>query len=162
MDKNTKVSDGVNVHKKMGLEENDPVKLRQHIAWLNQELELAHRRGVTPLRIAPAKVSRTSHLRFNVGGHKGSIQVTIFDDGQPGEVKISVLDNRPIVHDLIDSLGIMLSLALQYGVPTEVIFKVFARRGPNSGIVEHLFKRLEHEVKIISDSRIESLPAKPR
>jgi len=54
---------------------------------------------------------------FSVGGHEGYLMVGLYEDGQPGEVFIRVAKAGSTIAGLMDSFGIAVSLALQYGVP---------------------------------------------
>lgn len=63
--------------------------------------------------------------KFSIGGHEGYIHVGLFEDGQPGEVFIKMAKEGSSLSGLADSLGISLSMNLQYGVPLEVLVEKF-------------------------------------
>jgi len=63
--------------------------------------------------------------KFNVNGHKGYMTVGLFDDGQPGELFIEIAKEGSTVGGLCDSVGILTSMALQYGVPLESLIRKF-------------------------------------
>jgi ribonucleoside-diphosphate reductase alpha chain len=64
--------------------------------------------------------------KFNIGGTKGYLTVGQFDDGAPGEVFIQMAKAGSTINGLMDSVGTLLSLCLQYGVPLETLVKKFA------------------------------------
>ena len=70
----------------------------------------------------PDDVDAKRH-RFEIGGQKGYIKVGLYDDGSPGEVFLTI--NRPgsTVRGLTDTIGVVISIALQYGVPLKAIIR---------------------------------------
>jgi ribonucleoside-diphosphate reductase alpha chain len=54
-----------------------------------------------------------------VSGQKGYITVGMFADGRPGEVFIRMAKEGSTVGGLMDTVGILTSMALQHGVPLE-------------------------------------------
>jgi len=63
--------------------------------------------------------------KFSIGGTKGYLTVGQFDDGQPGEVFIQMAKAGSTVNGLMDTVGTLLSLCLQYGVPLDTLVKKF-------------------------------------
>lgn len=63
--------------------------------------------------------------KFNICGHEGYITVGLFDDGRPGELFIKMAKEGSTLSGLMDSVGILTSLALQYGVPVEALARKF-------------------------------------
>jgi ribonucleoside-diphosphate reductase alpha chain len=64
--------------------------------------------------------------KFNVGGHEGYINVGLYPDGRPGEVFITMAKEGSTVGGLMDSFGTAISIALQYGVPLDVLVYKFS------------------------------------
>lgn len=64
--------------------------------------------------------------RFTLGGTEGILTVGQFDDGSPGEVFIQMSKAGSTINGLMDSIGTLLSLCLQYGVPLEILVKKFS------------------------------------
>lgn len=153
---------------KSALEENDPEKLRQRIGLLETELRSAHKRGVTPLRMRSSKKSHTVHGRIDVPYRKkilvGLMEIEIYDDDMPGEIKIMMEDGPPFIKDLIEAFGVLMTTAFQYGVPLEVILTRFARRHRHDkdGIVGIIAQRLQHEVDVIELSKKEPQSLQPK
>jgi len=64
--------------------------------------------------------------KFSVGGHEGYITVGLYEDGQPGEIFITMAKEGSTVSGLMDSFATAISLALQYGVPLKVLCDKFS------------------------------------
>lgn len=94
--------------------------------------------------------------RFRVGDAKGYITVGLFDDGSPGEIFITMAKEGSTLSGMTDSFAIMLSLALQYGIPLKDLVRKFRHvrfepDGPTdekkiptaSSIIDYLFHWME-------------------
>jgi len=55
--------------------------------------------------------------KFSVVGHEGYLTVGLYEDGQPGELFITMAKEGSTVGGLMDVIGTCVSMALQYGVP---------------------------------------------
>jgi len=55
--------------------------------------------------------------KFSVQGHEGYLTVGLYEDGQPGELFITMAKEGSTVGGLMDVIGTCTSMALQYGVP---------------------------------------------
>ena len=64
--------------------------------------------------------------KFSVGGHEGYITVGFYEDGSPGEVFLRMSKEGTVVSGLIDSIAVLTSIALQYGVPLESLVNKFS------------------------------------
>ena len=65
--------------------------------------------------------------KFCVGQHEGYITVGLYDDHRPGELFLTMAKEGSTVGGLMDTVGILTSLALQYGVPVETLARKFER-----------------------------------
>ena len=63
--------------------------------------------------------------KFSIAGHDGYITVGMYEDGLPGEIFIVMAKEGSIVSGLMDAFATAISLALQYGVPLEVLVRKF-------------------------------------
>ncbi len=96
--------------------------------------------------IAPPKANRrrladtrrsVTH-KFNVAGHEGYLTVGLYDDGQPGELFITMSKEGSTIGGLMDSLGTATSVSLQYGVPiSSLVAKFSHQRFEPAGITEN-------------------------
>lgn len=64
--------------------------------------------------------------KFNIAGHEGYLSVGLYPDGRPGEVFITMAKEGSTIGGLMDSFGTATSIALQYGVPLEVLVHKFS------------------------------------
>ncbi|HKS91732.1 MAG TPA: hypothetical protein VJQ83_07370, partial [Tepidiformaceae bacterium] len=72
--------------------------------------------------------------KFRVGEQEGYMTVGMFDDGTPGEVFINVNKQGSTVSGLMDTVAMLTSYALQYGVPiSELASKLRNTRFEPSG-----------------------------
>jgi ribonucleoside-diphosphate reductase alpha chain len=63
--------------------------------------------------------------KFSISGHEGYVTVGLYEDGQPGEVFIKMAKQGSTISGLVDTIAILTSLALQYGVPVESLARKF-------------------------------------
>jgi ribonucleoside-diphosphate reductase alpha chain len=63
--------------------------------------------------------------KFNVAGHEGYLTVGLFEDHSPGELFITMAKEGSTVGGLMDTIGTLTSLSLQYGVPLDVMTRKF-------------------------------------
>ena len=102
----------------------------------------------------PATRKSITH-KFSIDGHEGYIITGLFEDGSPGEVFIKMAKEGSTIGGLMDTIGILTSLALQYGVSVEKLVAKFehtsfqpagftkhAEIGPASSIVDYIFRWL--------------------
>ena len=61
-----------------------------------------------------------------MGQHEGYLTVGLYEDGQPGEIFITMAKEGSTVSGLMDSFATAVSLALQYGVPLKVLCDKFS------------------------------------
>jgi ribonucleoside-diphosphate reductase alpha chain len=95
---------------------------------LELEDELREMRGKIdkPLRHRMPDTRMSLTHRFEIAGHEGYITVGLYEDGQPGELFITMSKEGSTIGGLMDTVGTLTSIALQYGVPLESLVKKFA------------------------------------
>ncbi len=85
--------------------------------------------------VAPAPQPVRRHLpadrqalchKFDVAGHEGYLHVGFYEDGAPGEIFIKMAKEGSTISGLMDTIGVLTSMALQYGVPLEVLVNKFS------------------------------------
>lgn len=69
---------------------------------------------------------RSLRHKFDIAGHEGYIHVGLYDDGSPGELFIKIAKEGSTIAGLMDTIGILTSMALQYGVPLDVLVSKFS------------------------------------
>jgi ribonucleoside-diphosphate reductase alpha chain len=117
--------------------------------------ELLKKHGGPVRRKLPDERQAITH-KFRVGEQEGYMTVGLFDDGTPGEVFINVNKQGSTVSGLMDTVAMLTSYSLQYGVPLgELASKLknsrFEPSGPTSNkqiplatsIVDYVFRWLE-------------------
>jgi ribonucleoside-diphosphate reductase alpha chain len=76
--------------------------------------------------------------KFSIAGHDGYLTVGHYEDGTPGEIWLKMAKEGSTISGLMDSLAIMTSLALQYGVPLKALVDKFSHtRFEPSGFTEN-------------------------
>jgi len=99
--------------------QNRIVELEQELATLRNQLD-------QPVRHRMPDTRNSMTHRFEIAGHEGYITVGLYEDGQPGELFITMSKEGSTIGGLMDTVGTLTSIALQYGVPLESLVKKFA------------------------------------
>ncbi len=79
-----------------------------------------------PQRVRLPQTRSSITHKFDVAGHEGYLTVGLYEDGQPGELFITMAKEGSTVGGLMDSFGTCVSLALQYGVPLSSLVAKFS------------------------------------
>ena len=95
---------------------------------------------------------------FSIAGQEGYLTVGVYEDGLPGEIFITMAKQGSTISGLMDSFATAVSLALQYGVPLEVLCSKFThvrfepsgwsgnpKIGYAKSIVDYVFRWLERK-----------------
>lgn len=104
------------------------------------ETEIAKLRiqAVQPLRRRLPETRTAVTHKFEIAGHEGYLTVGLFEDNAPGELFITMAKEGSTIGGLMDAIGTLTSMALQYGVPLEALVKKFAhQRFEPSGFTKH-------------------------
>lgn len=122
-------------------------------------------------RHLPATRRSLTH-KFSVGGHEGYITVGLYDDGKPGELFITMAKEGSTIGGLMDTIGTLTSMSLQYGVPLDAIVNKFTHMRfepsgwtgnpdiPNAkSVVDYIFRWMGME--FIAGYREENAPKRP-
>ncbi len=64
--------------------------------------------------------------KFSIAGHDGYLTVGLYEDGTPGEVFLKMSKEGSTVSGLMDTIAVMTSLSLQYGVPLSAMVNKFS------------------------------------
>ena len=107
-------------------QEADSFKAR--IAELEEEVGKLRARIGSPARHRLPDTRKAITHKFDIAGHEGYITVGLFDDGAPGELFITMAKEGSTIGGLMDTIGTLVSLSLQYGVPLETLVKKFAHQ----------------------------------
>ncbi len=80
---------------------------------------------IKPVRRKLPAMRNSVTNKFSVAGHEGYLTVGKYDDGTPGELFITMSKEGSTIKGLMDAIGILTSMSLQYGVPVEALVKKF-------------------------------------
>jgi ribonucleoside-diphosphate reductase alpha chain len=106
--------------------EGEPAGVESRILELEQELATLRRQIDQPVRHRMPDTRTSLTHKFEIAGHEGYITVGLYEDGQPGELFITMSKEGSTIGGLMDTVGTLTSIALQYGVPLESLVKKFA------------------------------------
>lgn len=74
-------------------------------------------------KLPATRASRTH--KFRVGDTEGYLTVGLYPDGRPAELFVKVAKHGTMVSGLLDTIAVLTSIALQHGVPLELLVKKF-------------------------------------
>ena len=83
-------------------------------------------RDSRPLRHKLPDERRSITHKFDIAGHEGYITAGMYEDGQPGEIFITMSKEGSTISGLMDSFATAISMAMQYGVPLRVLVDKFS------------------------------------
>ncbi len=66
--------------------------------------------------------------KFSINNQEGYLTVGLYEDGAPGEIFIRMAKTGSTMGGLLDSFALVTSLALQYGVPLDVLISKFSQQ----------------------------------
>ena len=123
-------------------------------------------------RRLPDQRNSVTH-KFDVGDQEGYVTVGLYDDGSPGEVFVTISKEGSTIRGLMDSVAVLTSLALQYGVPLEDLARKFEgtrfepygfTNNPDvpqaTSLVDYIFRWLEQ--RFGEGKRVQARPAARR
>ncbi len=111
----SKLSQPLNVQKKKDEEKTEEVATAA----------VATTTGFVPKRRRLPDERRAITHKFNVAGHEGYLTLGFFEDGQLGEIFITMNKTGSMIAGLMDAYATSMSIALQYGVPTATWVRKF-------------------------------------
>ena len=80
---------------------------------------------VMPERKRMPQTRRAMTHKFEIGGHEGYLTVGLFDNGEPGELFLSMHKQGSTIRGILDAWATSVSMNLQYGIPVTEFFKKF-------------------------------------
>ncbi len=119
LDDGTSSTEAINVNELKAENLRLQDELNKLVEQANNQEKFVRRR-----RLSDERASLTH--KFSISGHEGYITVGCYDDGQPGEIFITMSKEGSVVSGLMDSFATSISLCLQYGVPLQVLVDKFA------------------------------------
>ncbi len=126
---NTKrTNEGVDAKTEIQAQEAHVKELETQIAELNLDVEHLRAEAGKPLRRRLPETRTALTHKFDIAGHEGYLTVGLFEDSRPGELFVTMAKEGSTIGGLMDSIGALTSMALQYGVPLEALLKKFAHQ----------------------------------
>jgi len=106
----------------------DAAAFETRIQELEAEIGKLRQQAGQPLRRRLPETRTAVTHKFDIAGHEGYLTVGLFEDGHPGELFITMAKEGSTIGGLMDGIGTLTSMALQYGVPLEALAKKFAHQ----------------------------------
>ncbi len=106
----------------------DSLSLENRIKQLESEVLQLREDSGKPLRRRLSDTRSAVTHKFDIAGHEGYLTVGLFEDSQPGELFVTMAKEGSTIGGLMDGIGTLTSMALQYGVPLEALVKKFAHQ----------------------------------
>ena len=90
--------------------------------------------------------------KFDIAGHEGYITVGLYEDGQPGELFLTMAKEGSTISGFADAFAQAISYALQYGVPLQDLVDKFSHvRFEPSGMTKkrrHPFRQVDRRLHL--------------
>jgi ribonucleoside-diphosphate reductase alpha chain len=102
--------------------------LESRIKELDAEVARLRADSGKPLRRRLSDTRTAVTHKFDIAGHEGYLTVGLFDDGHPGELFVTMAKEGSTIGGLMDTIGTLTSMSLQYGVPLETLLRKFAHQ----------------------------------
>ncbi len=106
----------------------DSSVFEKRVKELETEVAKLRSEAGKPLRRRLSDTRQSLTHRFDIAGHEGYLTVGQYEDGQPGELFITMAKEGSTIGGLMDTIGTLTSMALQYGVPLETLLRKFAHQ----------------------------------
>ncbi|MBI5384732.1 MAG: vitamin B12-dependent ribonucleotide reductase [Verrucomicrobia bacterium] len=106
----------------------DVAPLEARLQELDKEVAGLREQVGKPLRRRMPETRTAITHKFNIANHEGYLTVGLFDDGQPGELFITMAKEGSTIGGLMDTVATLTSIALQYGVPLESLVRKFSHQ----------------------------------
>jgi ribonucleoside-diphosphate reductase alpha chain len=122
----TSSSNGTGILAELEAELAEKTELEGRIVELEGEISTLREKVNQPLRNRLPETRVALNHKFDIAGHEGYLTVGLFENGQPGELFITMAKEGSTIGGLMDTIGTLTSIALQYGVPLTALVKKFA------------------------------------
>lgn len=106
--------------------EGSPLEVR--LKELDNEVTALRAEAGKPLRRRLSDTRTAITHKFDIAGHEGYLTVGLFEDGRPGELFVTMAKEGSTIGGLMDAIGTLTSMALQYGVPLDALVRKFAHQ----------------------------------
>jgi ribonucleoside-diphosphate reductase alpha chain len=139
--------DGSKRSQPLNTRKGESKSLHKQIEELEAELHAAKELVGQPVRRRMPETRSAITHKFEIAGHEGYLTVGLFDDGQPGELFITMAKEGSTIGGLMDTIAALVSLSLQYGVPLADLIRKFAhQRFEPSGYTKNAHIRMAKSI----------------
>lgn len=107
---------------------NEGSSLEVRLKELDNEVTALRAEAGKPLRRRLSDTRTAITHKFDIAGHEGYLTVGLFEDGRPGELFVTMAKEGSTIGGLMDAIGTLTSMALQYGVPLDALVRKFAHQ----------------------------------
>lgn len=107
---------------------NEGSSLEVRLKELDTEVNALRAEAGKPLRRRLSDTRTAITHKFDIAGHEGYLTVGLFEDGRPGELFVTMAKEGSTIGGLMDAIGTLTSMALQYGVPLDALVRKFAHQ----------------------------------
>jgi ribonucleoside-diphosphate reductase alpha chain len=108
-----------------GSKKTQPLSTKKDASAATPEKAILETIPAQPVRRKLSDERASVTHKFSVGGHEGYITVGMYDDGNPGEIFVTMSKEGSTISGLMDGFATAISLALQYGVPLSTLVDKF-------------------------------------
>ena len=124
----TKKADAAPAEEGVSAGARELAELRDKISETEQAMtQLRVQLGKPARRRLPETRTAITH-KFDIAGHEGYLTVGLFENGQPGELFITMAKEGSTIGGLMDCIATLTSISLQFGVPLEALVRKFAHQ----------------------------------
>ena len=102
------------------------VALETRLLELESEIRKLRSDSGKPLRRRLTDTRSALTHKFDIAGHEGYITVGLYEDGQPGELFLTMAKEGSTISGFADAFAQAISYALQYGVPLQALVDKFS------------------------------------
>ena len=110
----------------LAAEISDKKELEHRVIELEHEIQALRGKVNQPVRRRMSDTRVAINHKFEIAGHEGYLTVGLYEDGQPGEIFITMAKEGTTIGGLMDTVATLTSMSLQYGVPLESLVRKFA------------------------------------
>ena len=119
-----------------------------HVPYVAPPVEKEVLKPVVRLHL-PQNRNAITH-KFTVNNTRGYIIIGLYNDGKPGEVFLKLDKVGSLEHGMADAFSCLFSMALQYGIPLQVLVNKFKHsKFQPSGVTSSSIKELRFADSII-------------
>jgi ribonucleoside-diphosphate reductase alpha chain len=155
-----------------GSKGSQPVIMKAEPAAVTKSVTASVTKSVAPYRRRlPDTRNSVTHKFVIDSSYEGYLIVGLYEDGTPGELFIEMAKEGSTVGGLMDTIGTLVSMSLQYGVPMAVLVEKFthARFDPSGftknpdiplarSVIDYIFRWLG--IKFIPGYREQTVPSR--